>query len=195
MGNAGYNGQQMTFEARTVQDGDQRIADRAQLAQIKSLKPDQMVHVNWTEGHGGHYTITEMRVGPADGARQGLIRGTVITADDSRVVVAKDEGGQMTLEATVFWRWGTMLRDPFQKLACGEIRAGEKVTAIWEIGEGMHYILRGIATDDPTDDALGSVLLQAQLRESYNQINQLQNEIRQLKNLVNQVLKQIEGEG
>ncbi len=187
-----HNGQQMTFEVRTVPDGDTRIADAAQVAQIKSLKTDQSVFVKWVQAHDGHYYITEMRLGPEDGANHGLVRGEIITADEARIVVANDAGGQITLEVTGIRRRNNFIKDPFQELVAGDLKAGDRVTAMWQLGDGMHYILRGIATDDPSDDALASVFLQAQLRESYNQINQLQNEMNQLKNLINKLLKQLQ---
>lgn len=184
----------MTFEVRTVADGDQRIADRAQLAQIKSLTTDQMVHVKWVQAHDGHYYIQEMRLGPAEGVNHGLVRGSIITSDQARIVIANDDGGQITIEVAGIRRGTQFMKDPFQELVAGDLKAGDRVTAMWQLGDGMHYILRGIAKDDPSDDALASVFLQAQLRESYNQINQLQNEINQLRNMIDKLLKQLEGQ-
>ncbi len=188
-----HDGKQMTFEVRSVPDGDTRIADRAQMAEIKTLKTDQMVHVKWHKAHDGHYYIEEMFIGPADGSRWGIASATVITADEERVVVADDDGGQITLERAWFRRRNQKpLQDPYQGLVGTELKPGDRVVAMWDVAEGTHYMIRGISKIDPEAQALAAVLMQAQMRESYNQINELHNEINELKNLINRLLKQLE---
>jgi len=189
-----HNKGQMTFEVQTVQDGDQRVPDRAQLAQIKTLKAEQMVHVKWVQAHDGHYYIQEMFAGPAEGANPGLVTGSILAVSEGRIVVAKDEGGQITLETTWIRRQGKHLRDPFQEAAASQLKPGDKAVAMWQLGEGPHYILRGISKVAPEGQALGIVLLQAELRENYNLVNECQNTINQLNNLLNQLKKQLEGQ-
>jgi len=185
---------QMTFEVQTVPDGDQRVKDRAQMAQIKTLSKDQMVHVKWVRAHDGHYYITELFAGPQDGAPYGLLTGTLITAGEDRVVVAQDAGGQVTLEAPWIRRRGQHERDPFYGLLAQDLKPGDKVIAMWQLGEGTHFITRGLAKRDSEGQALALVLLQAELRETYNQVNELENQISGLRSLIERLLEQIGGQ-
>jgi len=171
---------EMTFEVQQVRDGDKTVPNGAQVAQIKTIKKDQMVRVKWVRAHDGHYYIQELAAGPECGARQGLLTGAVITAGEGRVVVAKDGGGQVTLESAWLRRDGKWDRDPWQDLTSQGVKPGDQVLAMWQIDEGTHYVLRGITKVDPQGQALGLVLLQAELRETYQQIGQLQDQVGQL---------------
>jgi len=187
-----HDGGQMTFEVASVQDGDKWVKDGAQMAQIKTLKPEQMVEVRYNEGDGGHLFIAQLTAGPADQARQGIVRGKVITTGEGRVVVALDEGGQMTLEPTWIRRGGKYERDPFHALFSQGLKAGDEIIAMWELDEGTHYIIRGISTVDPAGQALALALMQAHLRETYQQINQLENKINELQNMLRKALEKPE---
>lgn len=180
---------QMTFEVASVKDGDQWVKDRAQMAQIQALQKDQMVEVKFTRGDGGHLFIAQLAAGPADQARQGFVTGKVITTGEGRVVVASEEGGQMTLEPSWIRRQGKFQRDPFHELFGQGVKAGDEVIAMWELDEGTHYVIRGISKIDPAGQALALVLMQAQLRETYQQINQLQNQINDLQNMLRKALE------
>ena len=68
-------------------------------------------------------------------------------------------------------------------------QAGDEVIAMWELDEGTHYIIRGISKFDPAGQALALVLMQAQLRETYQQINQLQTQINDLQNMLRKALE------
>jgi hypothetical protein len=186
---------ELTFEVQTVQDGDQRVPDKAQVAQIKTLKAGQIVRVKWVKAHDGHYYIRELAAGPEDGARQGLVTGSVITAAEGRVVVAKDGGGQITLEPTWVRTQGKWDRDPWHALMSQGVKPGDRVMAMWQLDEGTHYVIRGISKLDAEGQALGVVLLQAELRENYQQINQLQDQIAQLQNLIHELMKQLKPAG
>jgi hypothetical protein len=186
---------QLTFEVQTVQDGDQRVPDRAQMAQIQTLKVDQLVRVKWVRAHDGHYYIRELAAGPEDGARQGLVTGSVITASEGRVVLAKDDGGQVTLEPMWLRRQGKWDRDVWHDLVSQGLKPGDKVMAMWQLDEGTHYVIRGISKLDTEGQALAVILLQAELRESYQQITQLQDQMAQLQNLINQLIQQTKPAG
>jgi len=186
---------QLTFEVQTVQDGDQRVPDKAQMAQIKTLKPDQIVRVKWVKAHDGHYYIRELTAGPEDGARQGLVTGTVITAGEGRVVLARDGGGQITLEPMWLRRQGKWDRDVWHDLVSQGLKPGDKVMAMPQLDEGTHYVIRGISKLDPEGQALAVVLLQTELRESYQQITQLQDQIGQLQHMLNQLMQQLKPAG
>jgi len=183
------NGTQMTFEVRTVQDGDNRVADRAQMAQIKTLKTDQMVHVKWIKGDGGHMFIEEMAAGPEDGARNGLVTGSVIAASEGRVVVAKDGGGQVTLEPMWIRRGGKWENDPYHKLFTQGLEAGDKIVAMWDLDEGTHFVMRGIASVDDEGQALALALLQAEVRETYNMMRDMQDTINNLRGQINKLVE------
>ena len=71
-----------------------------------------------------------MRLGPEDGAREGLVTGTVITADESRVVVGSDGGGQITLEATVFFRRGKLRSEAEMHLDDGTMVCSATISGI-----------------------------------------------------------------
>ncbi len=182
---------QMTFEVQTVQDGDQRVPDKARIAQIKTLKTDQIVRVKWVKAHDGHYYIRELEAGPEGGAREGLVTGSVVTAGEGRVVIAKDGGGQMTLEPMWLRRQGKWDRDVWHDLVSQGLKPGDRVMAMWQLDEGTHYVIRGIARTDPEGQALAVVLLQTELRESYQQVTQLQDQIGQLQHLINQLMQQM----
>ncbi len=184
-----HDGGQMTFEVANVKDGDQWVKDRAQIAQIQALRKDQTVEVRFRRGDGGHLFIAQLTAGPADQARQGFVAGKVITTGEGRVVIASDEGGQMTLEPSWIRRQGKYDRDPFHMLFGEGLKAGDEVIAMWELDEGTHYIIRGISKVDPAGQALALVLMQAQLRETYQQINQLQNQINELQNMLRKALE------
>ena len=186
---------ELTFEVQTVQDGDQRVPDKAQVAQIKTLKTNQIVRVKWVKAHDGHYYIRELAAGPEDGARQGLVTGSVITAAEGRVVLAKDGGGQITLEPTWVRQQGKWDRDPWHALMSQGVKPGDRVMAMWQLDEGTHYVIRGISKLDTEGQALSLVLLQAELRENYQQINQLQDQIGQLQNLIHELMKQVKPAG
>jgi hypothetical protein len=186
---------QLTFEVQTVQDGDQRVPDKAQMAQIQALKPNQIVRVKWVRAHDGHYYIRELTSGPEDGARQGLLTGTVISAGEGRVVVAKEGGGQITLEPMWLRRQGKWDRDPWHDLTSQGVKPGDRVMAMWQLDEGTHYVIRGISKLDPEGQALGLVLLQAELREGYQTINELQDQIGHLQQLINQLLERMKPAG
>jgi len=182
---------QMTFEVRSVKDGDEWILDRAMLAQIKTLKAEQMVHVMWRKGDGGHMFISEMFVGPEDGARQGIITGTVIATGEGRIVVGKEGGGQVTLEPQWVRRQGKWGRNPFHELFAQGLQPGDEVVAMWELDEGTHFVIRGISKVDPEGQALAATLLQAELRESYQMIRELQDQIGGLRGQVNKLLEEL----
>jgi len=186
---------QVTLEVRFVQDGAEWVPDRAQIAQIKTLQPDQMVEVKWFRGDGGHFRIAELSAGPAGGARQGLVTGTVVTADEGRVVVTSDAGGQVTLEPAWMRRNGEWVRDPFHEVFAQGLQPGDRVVALWELDEGTHFVLRGISKLDAEGQALALALLLAELRETYGQVNQLQDQIGELRGMVDQVLHQLKGAG
>jgi len=186
---------QLTFEVQTVQDGDQRVPDKAQVAQIKTLKAGQIVRVKWVKAHDGHYYIRELAAGPEDGARQGLVTGSVITVAEDRVVIARDGGGLVTLEPIWLRRQGQWERDPWQALMGTSVKAGDRVLAMWQLGEGTHYIMRGISKLDAQGQALSLVLLQAHLRESYDEINHLQDQIGQLQGMIHELMKQLKPAG
>ena len=186
---------QMTFEVQLVQDGDKWVPDKAQMAQIKTLKAGQLVRVRWAKGDGGHYFIRELAAGPEDGARQGLVTGSVITAGEGRVVVAKDGGGQITLEPTWLRNQGKWDRDPWHALMSQGVKPGDRVMAMWQLDEGTHYVIRGITKLDAEGQGLGIVLLQAELRESYQQITQLQDQIGQLQGMIHELMKQLKPAG
>jgi hypothetical protein len=192
----GTDGQgQLTFEVQTVQDGDQRVPDKAQVAQIKTLKVGQIVRVKWVKAHDDHYYIRELAAGPEDGARQGLVTGAVITAGEGRVVVAKDGGGQMTLEPMWLRRQGKWDRDVWHDLVSQGLKPGDRVMAMWQLDEGTHYVIRGITKLDAEGQALALVLLQTELRESYQQITQLQDQIGQLQHMLGQLMEQLKPAG
>jgi preprotein translocase subunit YajC len=184
-----HDGTQMTFEVRKVKDGDNWIADRAQLAQIKTLKVDQMVHVKWVKGDGGHMFIKEMFAGPEDRATNGLVTGSVIAAGEGRVVIAKDGGGQVTLEPMWVRRGGKWENDPYHKLFTEGLEPGDKVVAMWDIDEGTHFVMRGIAAVDDEGQALALALLQAEVRESYNMMREMQDTINNLRGQINKLLE------
>ncbi len=184
-----HNGEQMTFEIRMVKDGENWVADRAQLAQIKTLKAEQMVHVKWVKGDGGHMFIEEMFAGPEDGAKNGLVIGSVITASEGRVVVAKDGGGQVTLEPMWIRRRGNWENDPYHKLFTQGLEAGDKIVAMWDLDEGTHFVMRGVAAVDDEGQALALALLQAEVRESYNMMREMQDTINNLRGQINKLLE------
>jgi len=186
---------QVTYEVQLVQDGDKWVPDKAQIAQIRALKTGQLVRVRWRKGDGGHVFIRELAAGPEDGARQGLVTGSVITAAEGRVVVAKDGGGQITLEPTWVRTQGKWDRDPWHALMSQGVKPGDRVMAMWQLDEGTHYVIRGISKLDAEGQALALVLLQAELRENYQQINQLQDQIGQLQNLIHELMKQLKPAG
>jgi TolA-binding protein len=75
------------------------------------------------------------------------------------------------------------------------VKPGDRVMAMWQLDEGTHYVIRGISKLDAEGQALGVVLLQAELRENYQQINQLQDQIAQLQNLIHELMKQLKPAG
>ena len=183
---------QMTFEVQSVQDGDEWIKDRGQMAQIQTLKQDQMVHVMWRKGDGGHYFIKELFAGPEDGARQGLVQGSVIVADEGRIVLAKDGGGQITLEPNWVRRQGEWGRNIYHDLFGQGLEPGDHVVAMWQLDVGPHFVIRGIAQTDPERQALAVTLLQAELRESHDMIRELQDQVGSLSEQIRKLSEQIE---
>jgi hypothetical protein len=167
------------------------VPDRAQVAQIRTLKAGQIARVKWVKAHDGHCYIRERAVGPENGTRQGLVTGSVITTGEGRVVIAKDGSGQITLEPTWVRQQGKWDRDAWHALMSQGLKSGDRVLAMWQLDEGTHYVIRGISKLDPEGQALSLVLLQAELRESYKQINQLQDQIGQLQKLIHELMQQV----
>ncbi|MFQ5809165.1 MAG: hypothetical protein ACE5JM_06065 [Armatimonadota bacterium] len=179
-------GGQMTVEVATVQDGDRRIKDHGQLAQLKTIKQGQKLEVKWGQDHTGHYSIVQVAAAtPAqEQPRNGVARGQVITTGEGRIVIGLVDGGQMTLEPHWIRRRGKFVRDPYQVLFAKALKPGDEIVAIWDLDEGSHFVFRGISKTDPSGHALAIALMQAELRETYQQINQLQNQIQQLQTMI-----------
>lgn len=80
-------------------------------------------------------------------AREGKVRGTVITVGEDRVVIQKaEEGGQMTLEPR--WLGGGRGRDKEQIAYFHTLKQGDKVEATWKLDEGTHYCVQSITKLD-----------------------------------------------
>lgn len=183
-------GGQMTFEVAMVKDGDQWVRNGAQLAQLKTIKQGAAAEVHWGRDHTNHYYIIELKTqeGPAR-AREGVVQGKVITSSEGRIVVAATDGSQMTLEPIWVRRNNQSVRDPAQVAFARALKPGDEIVALWGLDEGTHYVMRGVAKVDPAGQALGLALTQAELREAYQQINQLQEQIRDLRRLIEQGLR------
>lgn len=187
---AAEGGGQMTFEVARVRDGDQWVANRAQVAQIKTLKAGDKVDIAWRQGDGGHYFIVEIKAGAAAAPQQrsGAVAGKVVTTGEGRVVIALEDGSQMTLEPR--WirgrnnQWG---RDLDQQLFAQSLKAGDEVVALWQLDEGTHYITRGIAK--ASEGGFSQAMTQAQLFETQALLNQLMDRINQLQNQIQQLNK------
>lgn len=186
---AAEGGGQMTFEVARVRDGDQWVANKAQVAQIKTLKAGDKVDVAWRQGDGGHYFIVEIRSSAtAPPQRAGVVTGKVVTTGEGRVVIALQDGSQMTLEPR--WtrgrnnQWG---RDADQQFFAQSLKPGDEVVALWQLDEGTHYITRGIAK--VSEGGLGQAMIQAQLADTQQLINQLMDRINQLQNQIQQLNK------
>lgn len=182
-------GGQVTLEVGQVKDGEAFVPDGAQLEQIKTLEVGQEIEVNWGQDHTGHYYIVDITADAGEErARQGLVRGQVIATSEGRVVVADAEGGQMTLEPNWIRRNGEWVQDPFCGVFAAGLNPGDEIIAMWMLDEGTHYVVRGISKIDPEGQALALTLMQSQLRENYQQINQLQDQIGNLQHLVQQLV-------
>jgi hypothetical protein len=187
-------GGQITYEVALVKDGDQMVKNRAQMEQIKTLKPGDTVQVRWGKDHADHYSIIELAKqgqgqGAAPVARTGIIQGKVITTGEGRIVVAGADGAQMPLEPSFVRRNGKWGPDPDQSLFAGQCKPGDEIIAIWNLAEGSHYFIRGVARLDATGQAAAIALTQAQLREAYQQVNQLQDQVAALRGMIDQLLK------
>ncbi|MFQ6098487.1 MAG: hypothetical protein ACE5O2_12245 [Armatimonadota bacterium] len=184
-------GGQMTFEVAKVKDGDVWVRDRGQMAQLKTIKKGQKVEVKWGQDHAGHFYVVALKAtGSAqEQPRYGLARGKVITTSEGRIVIALAEGGQMTLEPSWIRRRGKYMRNPDHETVAQGLKSGDEVVAFWVLDEGTHYVVRGISTVEPAQQALAIALMQAELRETYQQINQLQNQIANLQNMLRKVLE------
>lgn len=182
-------GGQMTFEVAQIKDGDHLVANKAQLAQIKTLKPGDVVQVKWGKDHADHYYIIELNAqGKPALARNGVIQGKVVTAGEGRIVVAAADGAQMTLEPAWIRRQGKWGRDPDQEAFANQCRPGEEIVAVWQIDEGTHYVMRGVARVDAPGQAAALALAQAQMRETAQQVNQLQDQVGQLRGMLDQLI-------
>jgi len=187
---AAAEGGELTIEVARVQQGDEWVKDAAQLEEIKALQPGQEVSLKWGQDHTGHYYLVqaEQQQPQQEKPRQGLVQGTVITTGEGRVALGLDGGGQMTLEPNWIRRQGEWMRDPFIEAFAGSLKAGDKVVALWQLDEGTHYVVRGISEVDPEGQAVALVLLQSQLRETYQEINELQDQVGQLQQQLQQLL-------
>jgi preprotein translocase subunit YajC len=183
-------GGQMTFEVAMVKDGDQWVKNGAQLAQLKTIKQGATVEVHWGRDHTNHYYIIELKSqeGPGRG-REGLVQGKVVTASEGRIVVAATDGSQMTLEPSWVRRNNQSVRDPSQVAFASALKPGDEIVALWGLDGGTPHLIHGVAKVDPAGQALGLALTQAELREAYQQIDQLQQQIRDLRRLIEQGLR------
>lgn len=181
---------QMTFEVARVRDGDQFVANKAQVAQIRTLKAGDKVDVAWRQGDGGHYFIVEIKSGAAAAPiqRSGAVAGKVVTTGEGRVVIALEDGSQMTLEP----RWtrgrnGQWGRDLDQQFYAQSLKTGDEVVALWQLDEGTHYVTRGIAK--ASEGGLALAMTQAQMYDTQQLLNQLMDRMNQLQNQIQQLNK------
>jgi len=79
--------------------------------------------------------------------RAGVVRGTVITTGEDRVVLERVEaGGQFTLEAGfVKTDGGKWVRNPHQLALIRTLKPGDKLVARWQLGEGNHFMIQEMA--------------------------------------------------
>ena len=186
------DGGQITFEVASVKDGDQMVKDKGQIAQLKSLKAGDAVQVKWGKDHADHYYIIELALqGKPPAARNGVAQGKVVPTGEGRIVLALADGSQMTLEPAWIRRNGKWQHDPDQEGFAAQCKPGDEIIAMWALDEGTHYIIRGVSRLDGPGQAASQALMQAQLREAYQQINQLQDQVAALRGIVEQLVKAV----
>jgi hypothetical protein len=144
----------------------------------------------------------------AEFAKEGEVRGEVITVGEDRVVIAKKEGGQMTLEAgwkQVEGKWG---RDQQQIAFFKTLKPGDQVGAVWKLDEGTHFCVQRMVKFGPDGKPVADVGPGQPRREEprkeeprregdaggvnalREEIRSLRNEIAQLRELVMKLLEQ-----
>jgi len=127
-------------------------------------------------------------VAQAEHAKEGEVKGKVIVVGEDRVVIAKDSGAQMTLEAG--WKkvaHNKWVRNPEQMEYFQTFKPGDMVGATWRLDEGTHFCVQRIAKLD----AHGKPIRHDQAREAkdkpreggevVHQLHALRGEVAQLR--------------
>ncbi|MDH7570773.1 MAG: hypothetical protein QHJ73_14425 [Armatimonadota bacterium] len=187
-------GGQMTLEPRWLGGG--RGRDRRQIEYFGTLKQGDTVEGTYKLDEGTHYCVVGItRVGP-DGKAvdslptvEGRVAGTVITANEERLVLHQREGGQMTIEARRVRREDQVRVDPEQAEFLRGLKPGDPVEVCWTLGDGNHFILAAMARPESPERAAGASQ-EDQVRALRAELEALRREVAALRELVNKSLEQ-----
>lgn len=121
--------------------------------------------------------------------KEGVAAGVVITTGEDRVVVAVQEGGQITFEAASIKQGDQWVKDEHQLAFLKTLKQNDHVRIGWGTDHTGHYYIREIVKDAGDARPAGDAALVEQVRALRGEVASLRQEIAALREKLAKLLE------